>query len=289
MRWAASSTWRRSLRSKPTPALKGSYGNENSPFGSGWGAVRMGQWSLSGSGEGFRTDGYIDVPQRRARHRRHTGQRAVWQRKRETGAALRRSRPRLPGTAICTAKTGRTARRCRSTTPRSANWPLARTTTAQRRFVHAAPLRRHAELSADVLVDRCQPRQRVADRPAARAGAADGADRAVVEAARQPLHHAGGTRRNLRSRRQPGDNVLRRQSHGASFEWRHAGGAGRFPGRHCADHAALVADAGRPRRPVEQLRRQLHPHSGARHADRHQLSRPRPERLQSARIGFLSR
>ncbi len=42
--------------------IEGSYGNENSPFGSGWGAVRMGQWSLSGSGEGFRTDGYIDVP-----------------------------------------------------------------------------------------------------------------------------------------------------------------------------------------------------------------------------------
>ena len=39
-----------------------SYGNENSPLGSGWGAMRFGQWSLSGSGEGFRTDGYIDVP-----------------------------------------------------------------------------------------------------------------------------------------------------------------------------------------------------------------------------------
>ncbi len=42
--------------------IEASYGNENSPFGSGWGAIRMGQWSLSGSGEGFRTDGYIDVP-----------------------------------------------------------------------------------------------------------------------------------------------------------------------------------------------------------------------------------
>lgn len=43
--------------------IEGSWGNENSPFGSGWGAVRIGQWSLSGSGEGFRTDGYIAVPQ----------------------------------------------------------------------------------------------------------------------------------------------------------------------------------------------------------------------------------
>jgi len=42
--------------------IEGSYGNENSPFGSGWGAIRMGQWSLSGAGEGFRTDGYIAVP-----------------------------------------------------------------------------------------------------------------------------------------------------------------------------------------------------------------------------------
>ena len=39
-----------------------SYGNENSPFGSGWGALKFGQWELVASGEGFRTDGYIDVP-----------------------------------------------------------------------------------------------------------------------------------------------------------------------------------------------------------------------------------
>ena len=61
-RWAAWSTWRRAARSKTDADIEGSYGNENSPFGSGWGAVRWGQWSLSGSGEGFRTDGYIDVP-----------------------------------------------------------------------------------------------------------------------------------------------------------------------------------------------------------------------------------
>ena len=42
--------------------IEGSYGNKNAPFGSGWGAVRMGEWALTGSGEGFRTDGYIDVP-----------------------------------------------------------------------------------------------------------------------------------------------------------------------------------------------------------------------------------
>ena len=43
--------------------IEGSYGNENSPFGSGWGALRFGQWDISASGEGFRTDGYIDVPE----------------------------------------------------------------------------------------------------------------------------------------------------------------------------------------------------------------------------------
>src|SRR6516165_5081089 len=42
--------------------VEGSYGNENSPFGSGWGALRFGNWALVGSGEGFRTDGYIAVP-----------------------------------------------------------------------------------------------------------------------------------------------------------------------------------------------------------------------------------
>ncbi len=43
--------------------VQGSYGNENAPFGSGWGAVRAGQWAMSASGEGFRTDGYVAVPQ----------------------------------------------------------------------------------------------------------------------------------------------------------------------------------------------------------------------------------
>ena len=42
--------------------VTGSYGNENSPFGSGWGALRFGQWDISAGGEGFRTDGYIPVP-----------------------------------------------------------------------------------------------------------------------------------------------------------------------------------------------------------------------------------
>jgi outer membrane receptor protein involved in Fe transport len=43
--------------------VEGSYGNESSPFGSGWGAMRFGQWAVVASGEGFRTDGYIAVPQ----------------------------------------------------------------------------------------------------------------------------------------------------------------------------------------------------------------------------------
>ncbi len=43
--------------------VQGSYGNENAPWGSGWGTVRLGQWAVSASGEGFRTDGYIAVPQ----------------------------------------------------------------------------------------------------------------------------------------------------------------------------------------------------------------------------------
>ena len=43
-------------------SVEGSYGNENSPFGSGWGAIRFGQWAVVASGEGFRTDGYTAVP-----------------------------------------------------------------------------------------------------------------------------------------------------------------------------------------------------------------------------------
>jgi outer membrane receptor protein involved in Fe transport len=42
--------------------VEGSYGNENSPFGSGWGTMRFGQWAVVASGEGLRTDGYIAVP-----------------------------------------------------------------------------------------------------------------------------------------------------------------------------------------------------------------------------------
>ena len=43
-------------------AIEASGGNENAPFGSGWGALRFGQWDLEASGEGFGTDGYSDVP-----------------------------------------------------------------------------------------------------------------------------------------------------------------------------------------------------------------------------------
>ena len=43
-------------------SVEGSYGNENSPFGSGWGSLRFGKWAIVGSGEGFRTDGYTAVP-----------------------------------------------------------------------------------------------------------------------------------------------------------------------------------------------------------------------------------
>jgi len=42
--------------------LQGSYGNENAPWGSGWGVVRFGQWAVAASGEGFRTDGYMALP-----------------------------------------------------------------------------------------------------------------------------------------------------------------------------------------------------------------------------------
>jgi len=43
--------------------VQGSYGNENAPWGSGWGAIRLGDWAVAASGEGFRTDGYIAVPE----------------------------------------------------------------------------------------------------------------------------------------------------------------------------------------------------------------------------------
>jgi len=42
--------------------VQGSYGNENAPFGSGWAAMRFGQWAVAASGEGFHTNGYIAVP-----------------------------------------------------------------------------------------------------------------------------------------------------------------------------------------------------------------------------------
>ncbi len=44
-------------------AAEGSFGNNNTPFGSVYGGVRVGQWAVSGSAEGFNTDGYIDVPE----------------------------------------------------------------------------------------------------------------------------------------------------------------------------------------------------------------------------------
>ena len=49
--------------------VQGSYGNENAPWGSGWGSIRLGEWAIAASGEGFRTDGYIAVPAERSRLR----------------------------------------------------------------------------------------------------------------------------------------------------------------------------------------------------------------------------
>lgn len=43
-------------------AADGSFGNNKTPLGSGFGAVRFGEWALAGSAEGFRTNGYIPVP-----------------------------------------------------------------------------------------------------------------------------------------------------------------------------------------------------------------------------------
>jgi outer membrane receptor protein involved in Fe transport len=43
-------------------AAEASFGNNNTPFGSMFGGVRVGQWAVSGSAEAFNTDGYIDVP-----------------------------------------------------------------------------------------------------------------------------------------------------------------------------------------------------------------------------------
>jgi outer membrane receptor protein involved in Fe transport len=43
-------------------AAEASFGNNNTPFGSMFGGVRVGQWAMSGSAEAFNTNGYIDIP-----------------------------------------------------------------------------------------------------------------------------------------------------------------------------------------------------------------------------------
>ncbi len=43
-------------------AAQVSFGSDNTPLGSVFGGVRVGQWAVSGSAEGFNTNGYIDVP-----------------------------------------------------------------------------------------------------------------------------------------------------------------------------------------------------------------------------------
>ena len=43
-------------------AAEGSFGNNNTPSGSVFGGLRAGEWAVSGSAEGFNTNGYIDVP-----------------------------------------------------------------------------------------------------------------------------------------------------------------------------------------------------------------------------------
>lgn len=43
-------------------AMEASFGNNNTPFGSAYGGLRSENWAVSGSAEGFNSDGYIDVP-----------------------------------------------------------------------------------------------------------------------------------------------------------------------------------------------------------------------------------
>ena len=250
-------------------------------FGSGWGAIRLGQWRLSGSGEGFRTNGYIDVP----KDLRGTVDTPVNVQYGSGNVRLERlfgDRGRAFLTGSSTAKIGRTARRCRSTTPRFASWPSALITTAPppaclrlrlyggtqnyHQTFSSVAANRDSESLTDVQHVPVQQMGMIGQwskQLARRFTMLAGLDGTYVQGVSLETTYSGG---------KPTANL----SNGGTQE-----ALGAFLEGIVQITHALVGDAGGPGRLVEQLRRQLHPHSGAWIADRHRLSRPRPERVQS--------
>ncbi len=173
--------------------IEGSYGNENAPFGSGWGAVRIGPWAVVASGEGFRTDGYIAVP-KDVRGSVDTPVASQYgSGKLARGAIVRRPRPHLLEWLDLRRRPPERHAAAGQRHHRTATGVRYRLEQFRGRSVYAAAVRRNRELPSDVFFGRRQSQQRVADQHSVRAGAADGPARAVVEADRQPLHVAGGT------------------------------------------------------------------------------------------------
>ena len=231
--------------------IEGSWGNENSPFGSGWGAIRMGQWSLSGSGEGYRTNGYIDVPQSvrgtvdtpvnvqygsgNVKLERLIGDRGrvflqgnLYGEDRQNGTPIQINdttiRQLAFGTDYQSPTAGLFTVRLYGGTE---NYQQTFSSVAANRDSESLTDLQHVPVSQMGMIG--QWSKQLASRFTMLAGL----DGTYVQGVSLETTYFCG------------------QSHGESLERRDAGGTGRVSRRHCADHAALVGNAGRPRRFVE--------------------------------------
>ena len=252
--------------------VQGSYGNENAPWGSGWGAIRAGQWSVAASGEGFRTDGYIAVPQsiRGSVDTPVASQYGSGTYKIER-LLSDRGRIFLDGSLYGENRDNGTPLQVNNSTIRQ----LAFGTDYDSKAAGLFTLRLYGgtqnyyQTFSSVAANR---NSESLDQRSACSRAADGTHRAMVEAVCEPSHLAGRPRWHGRHRLQRRSHLLRRQADSEFGERRNAAVAGRLRRRHLPDHAEVVGDVLRTRRSVEQLQRQLIANSNHRQANIHCLS-----------------
>ncbi len=202
-----------------------------------------------------------------ARHGRHAGERAVRQRQRAPGAALRRSRPRVPDRQLYGEdRQNGTPLQINDTTIRQLAFGtdydsgqrrvcLRCASTAARRIISRRFRPSRANRDSESLTNL----QHVPVQQMGMIG------QWSKQLASRTLP-AGRTRRDVCAGRQPRDHAISPEIRRHTFRMAERSRRwARFSKASVQITPKLVADACRPRRSVEQLRRQLHPHPGTRH------------------------
>ncbi len=242
--------------------VQGSYGNENSPFGSGWGAMRFGQWAVVASGEGFRTDGYTAVPDD-VRGSVDTPVASQY-----GSGTLRvermfgnRGRVFLTGSLYGEDRQNGTPLQINDTTIRQLAFGTDYDSSAAGLFtlrLYGGTENYHQTFSSIAANRNSESLTNIQYVPSQQMGllaqwSKQIASRLTLLAGLDGLDVQGFSNETT---------LFAGQANGALVEWRHAAIAGCVCRRHRADHAEVVGDILRTRRSVEQLRRQLVADSG---------------------------